>query len=63
MMTALRVGYSKHYCLSRQLHVAQLECRTSATISVTQSLLMEVLCYNFPIFQQHLETPDVVKIL
>lgn len=63
MMTVLSVGYSKLYCLFRQLHVAQLECRISATISVTQSLLMEVLCYNFPTFQQHLETPDVVKVL
>lgn len=63
MMTALSIGYSKLSCLSRHLHVAQLECRISAMISVTQSLLMEVLCYNFPIFQQHLETPDVVKVL
>lgn len=66
MMTALSVDYSKLSCFSRQLHVAQLECRISATISaisVTQLLLMEVLYYNFPIFQQHLETPDVVKVL
>lgn len=44
MMTAQSVGCSKLSCLSRQLHVAQLECRISAMISVTQSLLMEVLC-------------------
>jgi len=59
-MTALGEGYNKFYCLSRQLHIAQLERRNSAMVSVTQSLQMEVLCCNFPIFQQHLETPDVV---